>query len=61
MNPKNLEEFKEYLQQELDYGWTVPSEWSKGFDDCLKRYIGKLEIFINLKNQNNDKGTTQKD
>jgi hypothetical protein len=46
MKPKTLKEFQEYLQQELDYGWTERTEWHNGFDACLIRYIQKINEFI---------------
>jgi hypothetical protein len=46
MKPKTLKEFQEYLQQELDYGWTERTEWHNGFDACLIRYIEKISEFI---------------
>jgi hypothetical protein len=46
MNPKTLKEFKQYLQQELDHGWKERTEWTRGFDDCLIRYIQKINEFI---------------
>jgi hypothetical protein len=53
MNPKTLEEFKQYLQQELDHGWEERTEWTKGFDACLVRYIQKIDEFIK-KEENED-------
>jgi len=49
MKPKTLKEFQEYLQQELDYGWKEKTEWTRGFDDCLIRYIQKINEFIGEK------------
>ena len=49
MNPKTLIEFKQYLQQELDYGWKERTDWNRGFDACLIRYIQKINEFIGEK------------
>ena len=46
MNPKTLIQFKQYLQQELDYGWKERTDWNRGFDACLIRYIQKIREFI---------------
>lgn len=46
MNPKTLKEFKQYLQQELDFGWKEQTEWTKGFDAAIIRYIQKIDEFI---------------
>jgi len=51
MNPKTLKEFKQYLQQELDHGWEEHTEWTKGFDACLIRYIKKIDEFIKKEEQ----------
>jgi len=53
MNPKTLIEFKQYLQQELDYGWKERTEWTRGFDDCLIRYILKIDEFIKQEENEN--------
>jgi hypothetical protein len=53
MNPKTLEEFKQYLQQELDHGWKEHTEWTKGFDACLIRYIQKIDEFIKQEENEN--------
>jgi len=49
MIPKTLEDFKQYLQQELDYGWKERTDWNRGFDACLIRYIQKINEFIGEK------------
>jgi hypothetical protein len=46
MNPKTLKEFQQYLQQELDHGWKEHTEWTRGFNACLIRYIQKINEFI---------------
>jgi hypothetical protein len=53
MNPKTLEEFKQYLQQELDYGWKERTDWNRGFDACLIRYIQKIDEFIKKEENEN--------
>ena len=45
-DPKTLAEFRKYLKSELDYGWKEHTEWTKGFDACLIRYINKIDEFI---------------
>ena len=54
MNPKTLKEFQQYLQQELDHGWTERTEWTRGFDACLIRYIQKIDDFIGKKPVQNE-------
>jgi hypothetical protein len=46
MNPKTLKEFQQYLQQELDFGWKIQTEWTRGFDAALVRYIKKIDEFV---------------
>ena len=53
MNLKTLIELKQYLQQELDYGWKERTEWTRGFDDCLIRYILKIDEFIKQEENEN--------
>jgi len=53
MNPKTLIELKQYLQHELDYGWKECTEWTRGFDDCLIRYIKKIDEFIKQEENEN--------
>jgi hypothetical protein len=53
MNPKTLKEFQQYLQQELDHGWKERTEWTRGFDDCLIRYIQKIDEFIKQEENEN--------
>lgn len=45
-NPQTLAEFRTYLKAELAHGWTDPTQWTKGFDACLIRYIQKINEFI---------------
>lgn len=45
-DPKTLAEFRKYLKAELDYGWDTPTEFTRGFDACLIRYIEKIDEFI---------------
>jgi len=53
MNLKTLIELKQYLQNELDYGWKERTEWTRGFDDCLIRYIKKIDEFIKQEENEN--------
>jgi hypothetical protein len=53
MNPKTLKEFQEYLQQELDHGWTERTDWNRGFDAALIRYIQKIDEFIKQEENEN--------
>lgn len=45
-NPQTLSDFRTYLKAELAHGWTKETEWTKGFDACLLRYIDKIDQFI---------------
>lgn len=45
-NPQTLSDFRTYLKTELEFGWANQTEWTKGFDACLMRYINKIDEFI---------------
>ena len=47
-DPKTLSEFRIYLKAELDYGWDSPTDFTRGFDACLIRYIEKIDEFIGI-------------
>mgnify|MGYP006908846140 CR=1 FL=1 len=52
---EELEKIKEEMEADISDYLTAPTEFNKGYDGCLKRYIGFVEKQISeLNGENNE-------